>query len=389
MSQYGVTPIGKRFKSRPYVQGHGHVYAGTFDTEEEATKAALAVLEEERRLLRRETVASFSERWVRDFPRPKESTNDAYASAAGRFAAHLGERLMHRVTPRDARAYVADHPADRFALSAMFGDARREGISLTNPFSQLRTPRGRGRKDIAPITVEELETITDLALQVHGEDFGTVVRAAILVAAHTGIRPGELCGLEWRDVDPVNEELAVRRQIVKGCETTPKSGRTRTVFLPPTAAEALDALPVRHVTCPVTGGRVVFPGRADHRLQARELSECWQPIRRAFEAGLSVARHREFQAVKGALDFYALRHFCATRLVEQGIESWIVARQLGHEDGGRLVDETYAHPRDEVARAKLREAFEGHETERATSPVAAPSRPQPRPSLVALPGGAR
>lgn len=386
MRRFGVTPRGNRFKARPYVPGCGHVYVGTFDTEEEATKAALALLDEERRLPSRETVASFSGRWVKDFPRPKESTNDTYTSAADRFAAHLGERLMHRITSRDARAYVADHPADRFALSAMFGDARREGIVLTNPFSQLRTPRSRGRKNIAPITVEELELLASLALTEHGDELGLVVRAAIVVAAFTGVRPGELCGLEWRDVDLENGEAKVRRQIRRGRETTPKTGRPRTVFLPPPAVEELRRLPERRIVCAVTGGHPVFPAKSNRRLSNHDLSAHWRPVRAAFEARLTSERLGQFQACKGALDFYALRHFCATHLVEQGVEAWVVAKQLGHGDGGRLVQETYGHPRDEIAQERLRQAFEGHETQRAA--VETSPRLQ-LPSLVTLPGGAR
>jgi integrase len=37
------------------------------------------------------------------------------------------------------------------------------------------------------------------------------------------------------------------------------------------------------------------------------------------------------------MDFYELRHFCATRLLELGVSHADVAIQLGHTYGGALV----------------------------------------------------
>ena len=58
------------------------------------------------------------------------------------------------------------------------------------------------------------------------------------------------------------------------------------------------------------------------------------------------------------MDFYELRHFCATLLLEMGARHADVAVQLGHTDGGALVMSTYGHPSEENARTRLAEAFE-------------------------------
>jgi integrase len=44
------------------------------------------------------------------------------------------------------------------------------------------------------------------------------------------------------------------------------------------------------------------------------------------------------------MNFYELRHFCATHLLELGVSHADVAVQLGHTDGGALVMCTYGHP---------------------------------------------
>lgn len=358
MASYGVRKRGDRFMARPYIPGLGeHRYAGTFDTEAEAVKAAIEKIEEERILpANKETVATFAARWVRDFPRPKESTNDRYRTDAQRFADHVGAtKKLHEVTVPEARSYVRGRPQDLGALRAMFSDARRDGLVRSNPFSELGIKKGRGRKDIIPVTEEELQRLGDLALEAHGSldhEYGRTFRAMLLFAAHSGLRSSEVCGLDKADIDYEAEEIFVRQQYHKRRLTLPKNGRTRKVVLSPPAADALRSMKV-------SLGEFLFPGKLGQRITASALSGYWTPVRVAFEATLPPARLAEFKRVDKSLDFYSVtRHYCATHLIERGVESWIVARQLGHEDGGRLVERVYGHPRDEVAKERLRRAFQ-------------------------------
>lgn len=60
------------------------------------------------------------------------------------------------------------------------------------------------------------------------------------------------------------------------------------------------------------------------------------------------------------LELYALRHACATLLLERGLSPADVATQLGHTDGGRLVMSTYGHPSEQFARDRLKMAFAGN-----------------------------
>jgi integrase len=58
------------------------------------------------------------------------------------------------------------------------------------------------------------------------------------------------------------------------------------------------------------------------------------------------------------MDYYELRHFCATHLLERGVAHADVAIQLGHTDGGALVMSTYGHPSEDGARERLKRAYE-------------------------------
>ena len=58
------------------------------------------------------------------------------------------------------------------------------------------------------------------------------------------------------------------------------------------------------------------------------------------------------------MDFYELRHYCATRLLEAGLDRRDVAEQLGHTDGGLLVETTYGHPSKRRALDRVRQALD-------------------------------
>jgi integrase len=61
----------------------------------------------------------------------------------------------------------------------------------------------------------------------------------ILVALKTGLRLGELIGLQWADLDLQRGKLNVRRTIWRGVVGLPKGGRERTVDLPASAVRGL------------------------------------------------------------------------------------------------------------------------------------------------------
>jgi integrase len=350
---YGVKKVGNRWTALPYIPGRGaKAYAGTFDTQEEATAAAIMKIEEMRRLpAHLETVKSFADRWVRDFPRPKESTNEKYHAAAQALAKEHGSKKLNEITRQMARTYGRDHKSDVSVLRAFFADALDEDLILDNPFARLGITTGSGRKNIVAITKEELEGLAEVALA-SDEAFGPTLRSLVLFAAYTGLRPSEIFGLDWSDIDFKAETINVQRQYHKRRLTTPKNGKTRLVYLPPPAAQALRDMPR------IARAEHVFAGKEGQRITQPALSIYWKPIRVAFEATLSEGRRAQFRAArtKGSMDFYELRHFCATFLIEEGVELWAIAKQLGHQ-GTKLIEETYGHPRDEIARQQMRRVF--------------------------------
>jgi hypothetical protein len=75
----------------------------------------------------------------------------------------------------------------------------------------------------------------------------------------------------------------------------------------------------------------------------------WRPVRAAFG--------------RPEMDFYELRHFCATHLLERGVSPSDVAVQLGHRDGGALVMSNYGPPAEDGARERLKRAYGANVTQ--------------------------
>lgn len=129
-------------------------------------------------------------------------------------------------------------------IKRMLSVAREWGI-LINPPKIKQVRRGQGEVDF--LDVDE----ADRYLAAAGE-WSTFV----LVAMRTGLRLGELRGLQWGDVDLDRRRIRVARAYTKDGWGEPKSGKGRTVDLPADAADAL----TKHRPDRAARTALVFPG---------------------------------------------------------------------------------------------------------------------------------
>jgi integrase len=90
-------------------------------------------------------------------------------------------------------------------------------------------PRPVGR-EIRPLSLEQARALLDAAR-------GDVLEAFYMLAVTTGMRNGELLGLQWRDVDLDARTLRVRRSVFNGAVNPPKTkAGNRTIRLTGMAA---------------------------------------------------------------------------------------------------------------------------------------------------------
>lgn len=289
-----------------------------------------------------ETCASFAERWLVEWPRPEPSTRQLYAQAARRFVAEFGATPLGEVERLSARTWALGVPRNLSKIiGTMYEDARNVGIVESNPFSNLRLPVTEKTEEAHPPTLDEYRRLLDVCGVLGG--YGAEFRAIIQFAAWTGIRAGELHALQWDDVD--GDYLRVRRaRKTDGSIGPPKNGRERKIaLLPP--AQVLDDVPRRP-------DPFVFHTARGEPLQKGNHHYYWRTVR----AASGIQQERAEQGLQD-IRWHDLRHFCATQLLEMGLDHFAVSVQLGHEDGGALVMSRYGHPSKEAARERLLAAF--------------------------------
>ena len=167
---------------------------------------------------------------------------------------------------------------------------------------------------------------------------GTRLFAPTILALVTGMRRGELLALTWPDIDMENQVMSVRRSLQQTNEGVsvkmPKSGRGRTIALPPIAVEALS----RHKAEQAQERLALGPAYENNGLVfARADGSAWPPdsFTSAFAAALRKAKLPH-------LNFHALRHSHATMLLKSGINPKVVSERLGHAKVGTTLD-IYSH----------------------------------------------
>jgi integrase len=231
----------------------------------------------------------------------------------------------------------------RRVLSMAFADAMRWGLSGRNPVeaAEADLPRhGGGRR--APHIWTPVELRSFLASVRNDRLY-----ALWLLAATTGMRRGELCGLEWGDVDLDAARLTVRRNRVmvggRAATGTPKTGAgQRTVSLDAVTVEVLRSWATQvasdksrcpsghwrespHVFTDVVG-RPLFPESVTKRFAAL-VRECGVP----------------------KIRLHDLRHSYATAALQAGVNIEILADRLGHSTSA-VTRAIYLHPVEELDR---------------------------------------
>lgn len=305
-----------------------------------------------------ETVAQFVERWLRDFPRPKASTNSHNRRMVRPIVKAFGDRKLSEVNRRAARVWALEHRANVPVARAVWNDAIDDEATVGNPFAGLRLPRSKGRSGISVVSEGEIQELAGAAEALF-KGFGWTVAATIYFAAYVGCRPGEMFALDWSDLDFEKREVRIRHTLTtRGELTVPKNGLERTVVLPDQAAKAVRDMvrppstfeheverDVLFGTFPANLDGPVFLTKRKQRFRRPSHARYWDQVRK--------------RCGKGDMEFYTLRHFCATHLLELGLSPADVAVQLGHTDGGALVMSTYGHPDHEKARERVRQAMRG------------------------------
>ncbi len=303
----------------------------------------------------RMTLAQWLDRWLDEYAalRLRDSTMGSYRMYAERYIKpRLGNKKINSITAADIqRMYtklkkegrVREHPQHGRALSAStirrihtmlhraMADAVRAHIIPRNPTEGLTLPKADSPAKRV-LTDKELDRFMEtINADPLWHDF-------FYTELTTGLRRGEICGLQWHDFDAGAGTLQISRTLHRktggGFETgETKTGRgKRKILLPDSAANLLrkrqKAIPGKWVfPDPLKPEQPIPPDAAYRRLQSL--------LR---EAGISEN-----------IPFHGLRHTFATHALASGVDAKTLSGILGHTDAAFTLN-TYTHVTGDMQR---------------------------------------
>jgi len=294
------------------------------------------------------TVADYVRGWL-DVADLAPKTIERYRQLAEQqIIPHLGATTLQKLRPaqiqdwhstllrsggKDGRplsARTVGH-AHRVLHRALSRAATAEIVSR-NVASTMRPPKVESTE----VEILSAQDMGDMLSKIQGH----AMYPLVAVALGTGVRRGELLGLQWGDIDLDGATLRVARSVeetksglrLKSPKT--KHGR-RTVSLPPSIVDALRAhrSQQREIRVALGLGREasdtpVFCTPEGALLSPDNLSRDWRRL----------VKSRGLPSVM----FHALRHSHASALIASGLDVLTVSRRLGH--GSPMVTLTiYAH----------------------------------------------
>ena len=212
----------------------------------------------------------------------------AKATAKGKKTSLSAARINKMLNPL---RQILNEAADRF--------------DFRTPFANIKQLKIR-RTDVDPFTLDEVRTL----LKTVRADF----RAYFTVRFFTGLRTGEIDGLQWKYVDFERRLILIRETIVGGEEEYTKTdGSQRDIQMSQLVFDALKEQEqgTRHLS------KFVFCNREGKPLDYKNITHrVWKPLLR--HLGLKVRRP------------YQCRHTAATLWLASGESPEWIARQLGH-----------------------------------------------------------
>lgn len=255
--------------------------------------------------------------------------------------------------------------------NGLFGMAFRDGTIDVNPMFKVERPAQK--KDEKAVSEADKALFEDELLYVLDCVRQEPIKwqAFMYLAADSGMRRGELCGLQWSDVDFKNGTVKVKRnlQYSKAMKMdnvtdktvtvvydgvyylTPKGGKFRTVDIGEDTLEILQA----YKADLLKDDAVIDLNEYRQKKEQKKLPKWLFTVDGADLPMFPHSPTRYFQSFGKRYNLpgfhpHLLRHTSATLSLTNGGDAKSVADRLGHKDASILL-QVYAHANDESVRA--------------------------------------
>ncbi len=296
-------------------------------------------LERRRRQIDRQTLSpstkllDFSIKVIETYKQPKVS-GSWYESIEGfvrkKIVPGIGNKPVGKIKPMEVEAFLStlsglsdSHIKKIYDVTKLiFHYAYKNGLTPYDYSEDFVLPRGKKGKTGRSITDYERQVLLQVLPGHRGELFCKIM-------LYCGLRPGEVCALQWKDIDFTEECICVDKALKKdGTIGLPKT--TAGIRIVPVPKELLGLLRQRKgqpfdLVCPQSNGKY-------HTHTTR--IKMWQNICREMNIamGCTVFRNQLVPPYPLADDFtmYNLRHTYCTDLEKKGVPINIARWLMGH-----------------------------------------------------------
>lgn len=198
-------------------------------------------------------------------------------------------------------------------LKSIFKYAKRE-YNIKNVIDGIIMPR-KSKTHIRLFTEQE-----ERVLKKHISENLDITSMGISISLYTGLRIGELCALQWRDVDFEKRILTVRKTIQR-IQRPNRTHKTELTITEPKSEKSKREIPIPSCLFEIMSK---FRGKDDDYVLSGKTS----PIEPR------TMQYRFTKILKNAnlpsVHFHSLRHAFATRAIELGFDVKTLSELLGH-----------------------------------------------------------
>lgn len=358
-----------RYQARYTYEGHRYCLYGR-DVKELEERLNNAKYEIQHGIYAKEeriSLNSWYETWLNEYKSMtvKKGTVESYECMYNYYVGPaLGKKLLKDIRGEHIQKLYNDLSRNGYSkstislihvlLGAMFKQAVKNELVKKNPVDLTTLPRGEKKKERRVLTITEQELLLN---EIKGHELEPLIRLSLA----TGLRVGEVTGLEWSDIDFDKKEIVVRgtlkctRKGMKYYKETPKTDKSnRSIPLLFNMELMLKRYRIVQKEYKLSIGSEWKPmDGLENLVFLREDGKPYsgQHIRQQLVHIVDIINNKYYSKMNQSDDLkekfeyftpHTLRHTFATRALENGIPPKVVQEILGHSSITMTLD-LYTH----------------------------------------------
>lgn len=315
------------------------------------------------------TLHDFLDFWIKEYVelKLKPNTQENYRlTIKNHINPHLGKYKIKSLTPHVLQQFMnmkVREGLSRQTLSIIRGILNKSLKQAVYPYRyikenpmqyvELMVDKGRKptREDLKIQSKENLRLLNQQITEDHP------FYLPFHIGLHTGVRVGELCGLEWKHVNFEEMTIEIEQQLSKVTHYDEKGKHDEWVVSPPKSTSSYRTIPISKTLADIL--KKSRKKQLENKMKYGEFYRqhpnhdfiCKKENGEHYTPNVIKYQTRELIRGKLGIDFnyHSLRHTHATMLIENGTPIKTVQKRLGHSRSA-ITEDRYVHLTQKMAR---------------------------------------